>query len=149
MRFQFDGPDNTGNRNGMKQAFEQTQTILKKLTGLNQAHLQTFDQAAMPDLDRQTRERASGIKELKASIDKLTKLANDCPGEETESMLVQIKTRISDILEQNRILTDRVLLLKAEIKSGMIRVSKGKTAIRSYSSPEKRAVNPRVISITN
>lgn len=135
----------------MKKEFLKVEETLNRLQDLHKNHIESFDQKILPDLEKQSADREIEVGILIKSVRELVDLAADQTGEgvNTESMIFRLNDRVTNLLEQNKVLRTKVSALRDQLKKGMNRVSKGKKAISSYRSSEAVSNTPRVISITN
>ncbi len=135
----------------MEKEFLKVEETLNRLQDLHKSHIESFDQKILPDLEKQSKNREIEVGILIKSVSKLVKLAANQTGEggNTESMILGLNDRVTNLLEQNKVLRTKVSALRDQLKKGMSQVSKGKKAISSYRSSEAVSNTPRVISITH
>lgn len=133
----------------MEKEFKKTKVILNRLHDLQASHLASFDKADLPDLEKQSAQRNIEVKKLMKRVGKLIKLSKIKNTAETESLLIFLNDRITELLEQNNALETKVTEVKNNIKNNMKQVSKGTKVIGSYRSSKAASYKPRVMNITS
>lgn len=133
----------------MEKILKKVERTLHRLQDLHKIHMKSFDQEALPDLERQSQDRDIEMGVLMKSISTLLELAKNETGENTKSMLHALTEKMDPLLEQNKVLETRVSAFRDQLKKEMKQVSKGRNVISSYRSSTAASTKPRVISITN
>ena len=132
----------------MEKEFKKTKDILNRLHDLQVSHLASFDKADLPDLEKQSEQRNIEVEKLMKRVGKLVKLSKIKRTAETESLLVFLNDRITQLLEQNNALVTKASEVKNSIKNNMKQVSKGTNVIGSYRSSKAASYQAKVINIT-
>jgi len=133
----------------MEKQIEKIEESLKRLHDLHKDHMASFDQKALPDLEKQSYDREIEMGLLIKRIGKLLELSETRKNGDRGSIFHRLNDRITLLLEQNKALTTKVTAYRDTLKNGMKQISKGKKAIHSYRSSQAVSNNPKVISITN
>jgi uncharacterized coiled-coil protein SlyX len=122
--------------------------VIDDLDHLQARQIAAFDHDLLPDLEQHCRERRLAMERLEAKINALTEAVQHQQTEETDAGILFLMTRISDLLNQNRILAKKVKVHKDGIERSMKTLAAGKKIIHSYGSPAMTSNQPRVISHT-
>ena len=133
----------------MEKEFKNVEDTLNRLDDLHKIHMESFDHDVLPDLEKQSADRAVEVETLVKRIRGLVKLAQTQTRENTESMMFVLNDRVTILLEQNKALRTKVHTSRDCIKNNLKQISKGKKVISSYRSSAAVSNNPRVLSITN
>src|SRR6056297_3537774 len=108
----------------MKKNFKAVEETLNRLYDLQADHLASFDKQLLPDLEQQSAEREIEVSRLIRNVNTLVKQVEAETGAETESMLVFLKDRVTELLDQNRALELKVHAVRDNIKNRMKQLSK-------------------------
>lgn len=123
--------------------------VIDDLDTIQEGHINSFDQELLPDLEKQCKERNLLVERLAETIGSFTQKVKQLKADEdTEETIMFIKTRISDLLKQNRALEKKVRHHKNGIKKSMKKITAGRKMISSYGSPALSSNIPKVISYT-
>ena len=133
----------------MKKTLKKVEETLNRLDDLHKAHMKSFDKEVLPDLEKQSADRAIEVDRLMKRVEGLVKLSQMQTRENTESIIITLNERVTILLEQNKALITKVHASRDRIKNNMKQISKGKKVISSYRSSAAVSNNPRVLSITN
>ncbi len=133
----------------MEKKFTKVEETLNRLDDLHRTHMESFDREVLPDLEKQSAERAVEVDRLMKRVGGLIKLAQTQTMTSTESMMLTINDRVTILLEQNKALRTKVQASRDGIEDNLKQISKGKKVISSYRSSAAVSNNPRVLSITN
>jgi chaperonin cofactor prefoldin len=133
----------------MEKEFKKIKVILNRLHDLQANHLASFDKAYLPDLEKQSEQRNIEVEKLMKRVGKLVKLSKSKRTAETESLLIFLNDRITELLEQNNALATKASEVRNNIKNNMKKISKGTKVIGSYRSSKAASCKTRVINITN
>ena len=133
----------------MEKTLEKIWKSLKRMHEMHHRHLASFEVEGLPDLESQSRERDIELGELLHNLTRMIRMAETNPEPRTETMLMSINDQLTLLLEENRVLENRVRDFRDQMKKTMSRISAGKKVIGSYRSPARIVNAPRVISVTN
>ncbi len=133
----------------MEKKLKEVEETLNRLDDLHRTHMASFDREVLPDLEKQSAERAVEVDRLMKRIGGLVKLAQTQTRTTTESMLLTLNDRVTTLLEKNKALRTKVQASRDGIGNNLKQISKGKKVISSYRSSAAVSNNPRVLSITN
>ncbi len=133
----------------MEKEFKKVEETLNRLDDLHRTHMESFDKDFLPDLEKQSADRAVEVETLVKRIGGLVKIAQTQTRADTESMMLTLNDRVTILLEQNKALRTKVHTSRDCIKNNLKQISKGKKVISSYRSSAAVSNNPRVLSITN
>ncbi len=133
----------------MEKKLKKVEETLNRLDDLNRTHMESFDKKVLPDLEKQSAERAIEVDRLVKRIGGLVKLSQTQTRVATESMMLGLNDRMTILLEQNKALRTKVKASRDLIGNNLKQISKGKKVISSYRSSAAVSNNPRVLSITN
>ena len=133
----------------MEKKLQRVEETLNRLDDLHRTHMESFDREVLPDLEKQSAERAVEVDRLMKRVGGLIKLAQTQTRTSTESMMLGLNDRVTILLEQNKALRTKVQASRDGIGDNLKQISKGKKVISSYRSSAAVSNNPRVLSITN
>ena len=134
----------------MEKEFKTIKALLLRLINLQQQHIDTFEGAGDPDIDRQSEQRKTAFSDFRIKMDRFIRRCNEMNDHElAESMLLPIQDSVNILYEQNRILVEKVTQRKQDIQDSLKQLSKGKQAMGGYGAPAVMKNKPRVISLTN
>ncbi len=133
----------------MEKKLKKVEETLNRLDDLHRTHMESFDKEVLPDLEKQSAERAIEVDRLMKRVGGLVKLAQTQTRATTESMMLSLNDRVTILLEQNKALRTKVKASRGQIENNLKQISKGKKVISSYRSSAAVSNNPRVLSITN
>lgn len=133
----------------MEKNLKKVEETLNRLEDLHRTHMESFDRDILPDLEKQSAERAVEVDRLMKRVGGLAKLAQTQTRATTESMMLTLNERVTILLEQNMVLRTKVKASRGRIENTLKQISKGKKAIGAYRSSVVVLNNPRVLSITN
>jgi predicted nucleic acid-binding Zn-ribbon protein len=133
----------------MEKKLQKIEETLNRLDNLHKTHMASFNREVLPDLEKQSVERAIEVKRLMKRISGLVQLAQTQTSATSESMMLSLNDRVTTLLEQNKALRTKVTASRDRIKNNLKQISKGKKVISSYRSSAAVSNNPRVLSITN
>lgn len=134
----------------MVNEFKKIEQAIKAYQRLQAEQIESFETGEdLPDLALQSREREALTARLMRRINFFVKMVNKQAPPNSEVMVIQIHNGLADILEQNRVLEDKVRQLRGQLQKSMAQLSKGRQVMGQYRSSVVRPKSPKVISITN
>lgn len=127
----------------------QFKTAIDEFEMLHEKHLTAFNESGPPDLEKQSRERWTGIRKLLETANQLLSSSDKQDSISDVSAPADFSRRMKTLLEKNKMLETHATELKEQLKKEMLRISKGKKVIGAYRSPNTFSSKPRVLNIKN
>ena len=125
------------------------QNLIEELDRIHQKHIDSFDRELLPDLEQHCKERNEAIERLVTEMNRFVHAIGSLPDAETsDEGVISLMKGISTLLEQNRVLAEKVKSHKDDIERSMKRISSEKKVLHAYGSPSYLSNRPRVISYT-
>ncbi|MCP3941176.1 MAG: hypothetical protein GY710_06815 [Desulfobacteraceae bacterium] len=133
----------------MEKEFKQVKESLNRLDSLYKNHMESFDNKELPNLEKQSSDRAIEVDKLMKKVGKLIDSVQAQANADTKSMIIALNDRVTILLEQNKVLKKKVDASREDIKKNMKHIAKGKKVINSYKSSGSVSNKPKVLNITN
>ncbi|NWH04946.1 hypothetical protein [Desulfobacter latus] len=112
--------------------FEVKQAI-ENLNDLTEAHINAFDNQALPDIDNQTASRTRAFSKIKESVDKLMQEMGEVEKEDTiREIQEEIVPAVKELMSQNIRLESKIREHKSQLEASMKRLNSGRKAINGY-----------------
>ena len=132
----------------MNGEYQKIISLADHLEMIQESHIQSFSRELLPDLETQSMERNLAVGRLEKRIRAFLQNPENHPPLEVDDIMIDLKTRVSTLLKQNRTLEKQVRSHRDEMENSMKRLASGRKVFFSYGSPKSSSNMPRVISVT-
>ncbi len=134
----------------IQQAYDRVMKIMDEIQILQDAHIRSFDTELLPDMEKHCQERQHIFDRFYVESGVLIAHLETLQDKNiVESIVEHVNKRISGLLHQNDLLSQKTMEHRTRIQDSLNNLSRGKTAMDSYGTPAYIKNRPRAIYVTN